>query len=135
MRPLLLGIIGFALSLFAFPAAAQAPEEIAIRSVISRQLAAFNRDDTAAAFALASPGIQKHFGDAATFAGMVERSFPQIRRSRSHRFLKFEIVEDKVIQRVLIQSDAGTVIARYEMIGVDGTWRINGCAVEKADGA
>lgn len=129
-----LGIVGLALSLTA-TAIAQTPEESAIRSAISRQLDAFNRDDAATAFAIASPGIQQHFGDAATFAQMVQRSFPQIRRSRSHRFLKLETVDDKLIQRVLIQGDGGTIVARYEMIEVDGGWRINGCAMEKAEGA
>jgi hypothetical protein len=129
-------IVGILLLLAWAPAAlAQTVDETALREAITRQLEAMNRGDAAAAFAVASPAIQKHFGDASTFMGMVERGYPQVFRSRSHRFLKLETVDGKLIQRVLVESDSGTVVARYEMLQVDGAWRINGCTVEKRDGA
>ena len=39
------------------------------------------------------------------------------------------------MQRVLIESEKGSVIVRYEMIEIDGNWRINGCMIEKVDDA
>jgi hypothetical protein len=129
-------IVGVIMLLAWAPAVlAQTAHETALREAITRQLEAMNRGDAAAAFAIASPAIQKHFGDAPTFMGVVERSYPQVYRSRSHRFLKLDIVDDKLIQRVLIESDSGTVVALYEMIQIDGAWRINSCTIEKRDGA
>ncbi len=116
-------------------AVAQHPDEARIREVITRQLDAMNRGDHAAAFAIASPAIQTMFQDAPTFMRMVQLGYPQVYRSRNHRFLKLDTSDGRLIQRVLIESDAGTVVARYEMIEIDGRWRINGCAIEQAEGA
>jgi hypothetical protein len=129
-------ILGFVLLLALAPvASAQAPDESGIRAVISSQLEAMNRGDGTAAFAFASPMIQSMFGDAPTFMRMVQNGYPQVYRSRSHRFLKLDSAEGRLIQRVLIESEAGTVVARYEMVEIDGRWRINGCTIEKAEGA
>jgi len=129
-------MLGVVLLAWAPAAMAQAPNESAIREVITRQLEAMRRGDGVAAFAIASPAIQGMFGDdAERFMGMVERSFPQVFRSRSHRFLKLENTDGKLMQGVLIESDSGTAVARYEMVVIDGIWRINGCFLDKADGA
>ena len=120
----------------AVPAAlAQVPNGAGIRETITRQLEAMKRDDGVAAFAIASPAIQTMFGDAANFMSMVARGYPQVHHSRSHRFLKLDTSDGKLVQRVLIESDAGTVVARYEMVQIDGVWRINGCMIEKLEGA
>jgi hypothetical protein len=114
---------------------AQTLNEVAIRETITRQLEAMNRDDDAAAFAIASPAIQAMFGDAVNFMSMVARGYPQVRHSRSHRFLRLETLDGRLVQRVLVESDAGTVVARYEMVEIEGAWRINGCMLEKLEGA
>ena len=111
-------------------ASAQSPDEVAMRAAITRQLDALNRSDQDQAFAIASPMIQRMFQDAPTFMRMVQTGYPQIFRSRTHRFLKLDTNDGRLIQRVLIESAAGTVVARYEMVEIDGMWRINGCAVE-----
>jgi len=114
---------------------AQSATETAIRDVIGRQLEAMNRGDGVAAFAFASPAIQSIFGDAANFMRMVERGYPQIYRSRRHRFLQLDRSGAELIQRVLIESDSGSVVARYEMLKIEGTWRINGCTIEPPEAA
>ena len=120
--PALARIIGVVLMLAWAPSAlAQSGTETAIRDAITRQLDAMKRGDWAVAFTIASPAIQAMFGDAANFMSMVERGYPQIYRSRSHRFLKLDEDNGKLIQRVLIE--------------IDGAWRINGCSVEKPEGA
>jgi hypothetical protein len=123
------------LSVWVSIAAAQTPDEPRIRDVIARQLDAMNRGDDAAAFAIASPAIQTLFQDAPTFMRMVQLGYPQMYRSRSHRFLKLDTSDGRLIQRVLVESEAGTVVARYEMVEIDGVWRINGCTIEPAEGA
>jgi hypothetical protein len=65
---------------------------------------------------------------------MVELGYPQVYRSRGHRFLQLDASQGRLIQRVLIESDAGTVVARYDMVEVDGAWRINGCSLEPTEG-
>ena len=102
----------------------------AIDAVISRQLEALNKGDGEAAFAIASPSIQSIFQTPQNFIGMVERGFPELRHASGHRLLKLETVEGAVVARVLVESPSGNVIARYEMIEIDGSWRINGCSLE-----
>ena len=115
------------------PNADAEPQAAAIRTVIGKQLEAMNKGDADAAFAFASPVIQQMFGDAKTFMGMVERGYPQVFKSRGTRFLALTSIDGRLLQRVVIESDAGTVIGNYEMIEIDGAWRINGCSFEKRD--
>ena len=116
-------------------ARAQFIDEAKLRSVITSQLDAMSRGDETAAFAIASPEIQTLFQDAPTFMRTVRQGYPQVFRSRSHRFVKLETIGGKLIQRVFVESDSGTVVARYEMVEIDGVWRINGCSFETAEGA
>jgi hypothetical protein len=117
------------------PAGSQGPDEAKMREVITRQLDAMHRDDAAAAFAIASPAIQSIFQDAPTFMRMVQLGFPQLYRSRNHRFLKLDTSDGRLIERVLIESDVGTVVARYELVEIDGLSRINGCILEQGEDA
>jgi Domain of unknown function (DUF4864) len=117
------------------PAGAQGPDEPKMREAITRQLDAMHRDDAAAAFAIASPAIQSIFQDAPTFMRMVQLGFPQLYRSRNHRFLKLDTSDGRLIERVLIESDVGTVVARYELVEIDGLGRINGCILEQGEDA
>jgi Domain of unknown function (DUF4864) len=128
-------LIASALVFASSPVRAQAAPDTAIRATISAQLDAMNTRDDATAFAIASPMIQQMFGNAATFMTMVERSYPQVFKSRGVRFLNLTTVEGQLTQRVVIESDAGTVIGNYQMIEVDNIWRINGCTFEKRDDA
>ena len=128
-------LVGLCFLLWVPGSVAQVPDEAQIRSVIVRQLDAMKRGDEAAAFAIASPTIQALFQNAPNFMRMVQLGYPQVYESRAHRFLKLEDLDGRLIQRVLIESDAGTVVARYEMVMIDGAWRINGCSIEQAEGA
>ena len=107
--------------------------ETAIHEVISRQLDAIKKDDAGGAFAIASPNIQTMFGNPATFMSMVQRGYPQIYRSVAHKFLNVDTSGGKLMQRVLIESENGAVVVRYEMIEIDGVWRIND-SVARAQG-
>ena len=112
----------------AHPAKAIDDRETAIRSVIDLQVQAFGRDDAEAAYAVASPMIQAQFGNADTFLAMVRRSYPQVYRPRQFRFGKLVDVQGKLLQHVLVQGpDDAIVTAVYDMVSIDGAWRINGC--------
>ena len=129
-------LLGFASLTNAGTALAAEPKHPAIEAVITRQLEAFSRGDRDAAFAIASPSIQAMFGDAATFLTMVETGYRTLARPDRHRFLDLQIVAGRLVQRVLVDGrDGATVVARYEMIEIDGGWRINGCTLEKGEAA
>src|SRR5690348_3645230 len=103
-------------------------DRAAIHEVITQQMAAFARDDGAAAFAFASPGIQKQFASSDHFMSMVRRAYPAVYRPRSVSFGAVRRVESSTVQEVdLIGPDGKGARAFYIMEREsDGTWRING---------
>ena len=121
----------------ASPVAAMAGErEDAFRSIITGQLEAFRRDDGREAFSFASPTIQGMFGSSENFMAMVERGYPQDFRARAYEFLNTLEVDGKTYQRVRITgADGDSVVAQYEMVEIDGAWRINGCFLTRPEEA
>lgn len=118
------------------PVHADTARSSAIEAAIARQLDAFRRDDGAAAFAVASPAIQAMFRDHANFLRMVAEAYPQVHRAEAHRLLRLEAGADgRLVQRVLLSGPRGTVVALYEMVEIDGVWRINGCTIERGSDA
>jgi hypothetical protein len=109
-------------------------DQAAIRAVISHQLGAFRHDDGQAAFADASPTIQRVFGDAATFMQMVRNGYQPVYRGSGVEFRALGPVDGRLIQQVyMVGPDGIPVIARYEMQRQpDGSWRINGCSIARA---
>ena len=140
MAPRFALVLAF-LFLSALPAAVRAEDPAvgpvdtaAIRAVISHQLGAFLRDDQTAAFADASPTIQQIFHDPETFMQMVRSAYQPVYRSSSVEFRELGMVEGRLVQRVyMVGPDGIAVLADYEMQRQpDGTWRINGCSIERA---
>ena len=124
------------------PAAAQAPaldvregDRASIRTVIGNQIAAFRRDDAAAAYAFASPSIQRQFATPDIFLEMVRRGYAPVYRPQSVAFGDLVRVDATLIQLVeIVGPDGASVLAAYEMEQLsDGTWRINGCALFEMD--
>lgn len=133
MRPL--PLLSILLLLLAGPRPATAAEggvsgadRAQIRSVIERQLAAFARDDGAAAFRFASPAIREYFGSADRFMHMVESDYGALRRPRSVHFDGARRSGGEVVQAVDVIGPDGTgARALYFMEREkDGRWRING---------
>ncbi len=136
MRHLVAAIVAMMLMYVTPQIHAQAPADLAIQDVISRQLDAFKRADGEAAFGFASPMIQGMFADKSIFLGMVERGYPQIFRSRSVKFLKLTMIDGRLVQNVLVEGIDGSVItAAYEMVEIDGQWRINGVSLARGEAA
>ena len=98
-----------------------------IEATIDAQIDAFLKDDFARAFSFASPGIQRLFGDHRRFGQMVRNGYPMVWRPAEVRYLKLREVRGALWQRVLIRDRAGGVhLLDYQMVRVDGNWRING---------
>jgi hypothetical protein len=107
----------------------------AIRAVVGDQLAAFQRDDGAAAFAFASPGIQAQFGTIDNFMTMVRAGYQPVYRPREVAFGDVTIDDGgRIVQRVLLVGpDGAPVTALYTMEQQpDGSWRIAGCTLARA---
>ena len=115
-------------------AAPSAGDAAAIRQVIEGQLAAFQRDDGAAAFAYASPDVQTKFHDPDTFMQMVKSGYRPVYRPQEVEFRDLVLHEGTPIQEVLVVGPDGLpVMAIYFMEQQpDGSWRINGCTLVKA---
>lgn len=133
------------LALAALPAGAQAdgiqvqdpaPDAAAsasIRGIIRDQMAAFRRDDAAAAFADASPFIQQKFGHPDLFLDLVRNAYAPVYRPRKVEFRDLVQTEAGLDQRVfVIGPDGRAYLAHYLMQRQpDGTWKINGCVLEQ----
>lgn len=140
MRPLrLLMFIGFLV--LTAPAAAQAPLDLpapdraAIRTTIESQLAAFQRDDGAAAFGFATPNIQAMFGTPENFLEMVRRGYAPVYRPRVVEFAGIVGNPASPVQLVqIVGPDGEAVIAAYEMARLPEGWRINGCVLLRPPG-
>ncbi len=111
------------------------PMQAAIRHVITEQLAAFQREDGAAALAFASPGIARTFGDGAHFLAMVRTAYPAVFHPRSFSFGPLSVDDGQVEQKVeFIGPDGASALGIYEMEREgDGSWRIAGCALQKSE--
>ena len=112
-----------------------ADEARAIRAVIQSQLEAFRRDDGAAAFAHASPGIRDRFGSAETFMAMVRQGYAPVYRPREVEFLEAALRGGTPIQSVrFVGPDGASVVALYAMEQQpDGTWRISAVYLLRSD--
>jgi hypothetical protein len=111
------------------PAAVAPADQAAIQSVIRGQIGAFRRDDGAAAFGFASPGIRAQFGDAANFMRMVRQGYAPVYHPQSFAFGALTQEDGRTVQRVELTAPNGDQnLALYFMEREpDGSWRIDGC--------
>ena len=125
--------IGLALALLAAaflaregPARADEPAD-SIQAVIVAQLDALQANDLRAAFAHASPMIQRKCGTAEGVGGVAGTGCPVSWRPACHGMLGLIEAAPGRIQLVLFQDRAGRLFeAVYDMRRIDGVWRING---------
>lgn len=115
-------LLGLALMLT--PAYAQ---EKSIEDVISSQIDAFGARDTDTAFSYASPNIQSLFGTPEAFGAMVQNGYPMVQNPAELEYVDQITNGSYTLQRLRIQDQTGTDHwFAYEMIVIDGKWRING---------
>ena len=135
-RRLVRGALGLTLLALAAPAAGQGgdPPTAMTRTVLD-QLAAFRRDDWAAAYAYASSTIQGRFGLEA-FRQMVTSGYAPIARSAGVTVSHVEVVDSgHGFVEVRVEGANGeTVDALYELVDEHGSWRINGVLTRPVGG-
>lgn len=109
-------------------------DRIAIRQVVSAQLAALRHDDATLAFSYASPAIRQRFGTADNFLNMVRVAYPSVYRPRDMQFRQIEATEEGPVQQVFfIAPNSEPLLGLYYMEKEpDGSWKINGCQLAPA---
>ena len=129
----ILALCLFCVALAAPPALAQSREK-EIEGIITSQIEAFRKDDGAAAFAFAAPGLKDYFHDERNFMAMVRQGYPQVYRPRDFTFSDLREVNGRLTQFVEItDGDGQRWIAAYTMVQqADGSWLIGGCVILKA---
>ncbi|WP_284163738.1 DUF4864 domain-containing protein [Frigidibacter sp. SD6-1] len=102
-------------------------QDAEIEAVIGGQFEAFRAGDVEAAFGFASPFIRQVFGTAENFGRMVEGGYPAIWGADRVRYLGLREAGGRLLERVEVRGPDGAIrYYDYEMILIDGTWRING---------
>jgi hypothetical protein len=104
------------------------------QTVIRSQEEAFGRDDAAAAYALAAPGIKSMFQTPDVFMSMVRNGYAPVYRHRSFDFGEAKTYEGKLYQQVhIIDANGDAWEALYTIeVQDDGTFQISGCVLKKA---
>lgn len=130
-------LLFLSLGLAAQAHAEPAPED-ATRSVIQRQLDAFQRDAWDEAYGYAAPSIQRLFPSPETFSQMVTGGYPMVWRPSSVEFLDGDWLgglasTGQYQHRLRLRDQAGAAyIATYTLRQVDGAWRISAVRIEAA---
>jgi hypothetical protein len=96
---------------------------------------AFKADDWNAAFAFASPGIQTKFENAQVFSQLVTQAYQPVYRPRGVEFREIKASEFGPTQEVFVVGPDGlSYLAYYTMEKqADGSWRISGCYLVRAE--
>jgi hypothetical protein len=121
------------LAISILPVAAE-EDAAAGQAIIRSQEEAFTRDDDAAAYALAAPGIKSEFQTPDIFMSMVRNGYAPVYRHRSFEFGEAKSYEGKIYQQVHIIDASGEAWeALYTLEPqLDGTLKISGCVLKKA---
>ena len=127
--------LGLFLALAAAPAFAHEAGGMEARAVIQRQLDAFQRNDAAAAFALASPGLKETYTDPRRFMESVRSGNTPFFKRRMIEYHDFVAAGDDAAQSVVVVDDDSSVwtvvykLARQP----NGSWLIDGVILVKSD--
>jgi len=115
------------------PAAAE-ENVTAGQTIIRSQEEAFGRDDAAAAYTFAAPGIKSVFQTPDIFMSMVRSGYAPVYRHRSFEFGEAKTYEGKIYQQVhIIDANGEAWEALYTIEPQeDGTFKISGCVLKKA---
>jgi len=118
--------------------AGQAQEPDTLKSIISRQIEAFRKNDGATAFGFASLQLRAIFQSPDRFMEMVRRQYAPVYRPEKFRFGQTSLeTAGRPVQIVDIVDQHGRLWrAVYAFVQhPDGTWRIAGVQLEKRPGS
>jgi hypothetical protein len=126
-------VVMVALAIRLLAPARAADDAAQAKAVIAAQADALGRDDAAAAYALAAPGIKTMFPEPSGFMAMVRGSYAPVYRHKSFEFGETSTADGKVQQKVrIIDSDGVPWDALYTVeTQPDGSLKISGCLLLK----
>jgi hypothetical protein len=103
--------------------------------IISRQIAALERDDAVEAYSYAAPQIQALFPDPDVFLSMVVSRYAPVHRHRSVEFGPVAEQDGQIAETVIFTDSDGEVWnALYKLEKQpEGGWKISGCLLAKSD--
>jgi hypothetical protein len=113
---------------------ARADDVADAQKVIRAQEQAFSRDDAAAAYSYAAPGIHEMFPQADLFMSVVQQAYGPVYRHKSFEFGEAQTAGGQVAQSVHIVDDKGDgwdALYTLEQQS-DGSLKIIGCLLRKA---
>lgn len=136
MRPTLLLIAALAALTFTMSLAQADNAEAAVRAVVEAQVAALAAGDAEEAFSYATPDIQKRFGSAENFLVMVRLSYRVLIKAKVFEVEAAEAQgQHGAVRAHVVGKDGKAFKAIYPLLRQpDGTWRIDGCYLQKTDG-
>ncbi|MDO9358616.1 MAG: DUF4864 domain-containing protein [Polaromonas sp.] len=110
-------------------------DEQAVRATVQGQLAAFAADDANKAFSYAAPAVREAMGSAANFMAMVRNGYPVVYRPASVAFLKPDMKDGQVVQRVqMVDARGDAWLAVYTLERAGKGWLISSCTVVENKG-
>jgi hypothetical protein len=105
----------------------------ASRNVIEQQIEAFLKDDAAAAYAFAAPGIQARYPDQNSFFAMVKKSYQPVYKPGNYAFGRSKTVGNgaMILHELLIEGrDGKDWKAVYQLLRQpDGAYKIGGVII------
>jgi Domain of unknown function (DUF4864) len=131
-------LIAFITALLIAPALADEAAQTPAQMTIQNQIQAFRAGDDARAYSYAAPSIAGFFPTVDSFMAMVKNGYAPLWNPQHFQFGKSKEVSDgQVLQEVeVIAKDGSSWKALYTLIKLpDGSWKINGVQLLKADGA
>lgn len=105
------------------------------RSIIQRQLDAFQKNDADSAFALASPGLKETYANPHNFMESVRSGETPFFKRRITEYQDFVTAGDDAAQSVVLVDDDSyvwTVVYKLSRQS-DGSWLIDGVVLVKSD--
>lgn len=138
MRSMILGLVaGLSLAAFNLVGAVNAQDRLTpnplIEGAIQGQIDAFLSDDFVTAFTFASPSIRTMFRTPENFGAMVRNGYPMVWRPEAVQFGALRTKDGGLWQQVFVQDAKGQAyVVEYQMVQVDGAWRIAGVQVVPA---
>lgn len=101
-----------------------------IEATIGAQLDAFKADDFELAFTYASPTIQGLFQTPENFGRMVRGGYPMVWRPAQVQYLELRETGGFLFQKVMITDSDGAIhVLEYQMVELNGAWKINGVRI------
>ncbi|MEO0868654.1 MAG: DUF4864 domain-containing protein [Cyanobacteria bacterium J06642_11] len=104
-------------------------DECAIRSVVERQLQAFQDNDATTAFSLASPDLRKQLRQPHAFMEMVRTHYQPVYNPRAVIFEGIVYIQQRPTLQMMLMSQGGNLVRALYMMQcqADFTWCVAGC--------